>query len=173
MLGDDLVPGCQFVCTRAITIDAPPEAVWPWLVQVGFGKAGFYPNDLLDNAAHLSADRITDELQHPAVGDQVPMFTKVSDTTAFKIAAINSTESLLWVKPDSTLTWKLTAVGGRTRLVTRPRARYHLQRPTEALISVLVMELGDFPMIRKMLRGIKQRAERHAASTARRHKVLL
>jgi hypothetical protein len=42
MPGDDLVPGCQYSCTRAITIDAPPDAVWPWLVQVGFGKAGFY-----------------------------------------------------------------------------------------------------------------------------------
>jgi hypothetical protein len=48
---------------------AASEAVWPWLVQVGFGKAGFYSNDLLGNAAHLSADRITDELQHPQVGD--------------------------------------------------------------------------------------------------------
>ena len=174
MLGDDLVPGCQFVCTRAITIDAPPEAVWPWLVQVGFGKAGFYPNDLLDNAAHLSADRITDELQHPQVGDQVPMFTKVSDTTAFKIAAINSAESLLWVKPDSTLTWKLTAVGGRTRLVTRPRARHDWERPAEALISILVMELGDFPMIRKMLRRIKQRAAIYrprARGAAVRHQI--
>ena len=43
--------------------------MWPWLAQVGFGKAGFYSNDLLDNAAHLSADRITDELQHPQMGD--------------------------------------------------------------------------------------------------------
>lgn len=49
MPGDDLVPGCHYVCTRAITIGAPPEAVWPWLIQVGFGKAGFYSNDLLDN----------------------------------------------------------------------------------------------------------------------------
>ena len=56
--GDELVPGCQYRCTRAITIDAPPEEVWPWLAQVGFGKAGFYSNDLLDNVAHPSADRI-------------------------------------------------------------------------------------------------------------------
>jgi hypothetical protein len=162
--GDDLVPDCQFVATRAITIDAPPQAVWPWLAQVGFGKAGFYSNDLLDNAAHASADRIVDELQHPQVGDWVPMFNRVNDITAFKIAAINPPESLLWVKPDSTWTWKLTAVGGRTRLVTRTRARYRWTQPAGALVSVVLMEVGDFPMIRKMLRGIKQRAERHAAS---------
>lgn len=81
MPGDDLVPGCQYRCTRAITIDAPPTAVWPWLVQLGFGKAGFYSNDLLDNVAHPSADRILDEHQDPQVGDWVPMFRKVNDTT--------------------------------------------------------------------------------------------
>ena len=70
-------------------------------------------------------------------------------------------------------TWQLTAVGERTRPVTRTRARYHWERLAETRISVLLMELGDFPMIRKMLRGIKQRAERHAASSARRHDVLL
>ena len=58
-------------------------------MQLGFGKGGFDSNDLLDNAAHPSVDRIIDELQHPRVGDCVPTFTKVSDTTAFKIAAIN------------------------------------------------------------------------------------
>lgn len=88
MPGDELVPGCQYRCTRAITIDAPPEAVWPWLVQVGFGKAGFYSNDLLDNVARPSADRILDEFQDPKAGDWVPMFSKVNDTTAFKIASI-------------------------------------------------------------------------------------
>ena len=103
MPGDALVPGCQYQCTRAITIDAPPAAVWPWLVQVGFGKAGFYSNDLLDNVAHPSADRILDELQDPKVGDWVPMFSKVNGTTAFKIAAIKPAEELVWVKPDKHL----------------------------------------------------------------------
>src|SRR6266702_3453196 len=51
MPGDDLLPRAQFHPTRAITIDAPPAAVWPWLVQVGFVRAGFYSNDLLDNFA--------------------------------------------------------------------------------------------------------------------------
>jgi hypothetical protein len=71
MPGDELVPGCQYHCTRAITIDAPPAAVWRWLVQVGFGKAGFYSNDLLDNAGHPSADRVLDGFQHPEAGDWV------------------------------------------------------------------------------------------------------
>ena len=56
--GDALVPDAQFKATRAISIDAPPEAVWPWLVQVGCLRAGFNSNDLLDNLAHPSATTI-------------------------------------------------------------------------------------------------------------------
>lgn len=159
MPGDELVPGSQTFCTRAITIDAAPEAVWPWLVQVGFGRAGFYSNDLLDNVAHPSADRILEELQNPKVGDWVPMFSKVNDATAFRIAAIEPAEELVWVKPDSTWSWTLTDIGGRTRLVTRLRILYRWHRPADALMSLVLFEFGDFPMMRKMLRALKQRAE--------------
>ena len=128
-------------------------------MQVGFGKAGFYSNDLLDNVAHPSADRILDEFQDPKVGDWVPMFSKVNDTTAFKIAAIKPAEELVWVKPDSTWVWTLTDIGGRTRLVTRLRSLYRWHRPAGALMSLVLNEFGDFPMMRKMLRTLKQRAE--------------
>jgi hypothetical protein len=53
--GDSLQPHAQFKATRAISIDAPPDAVWPWLVQAGGGRAGWYSNDLLDNLGHPSA----------------------------------------------------------------------------------------------------------------------
>lgn len=166
MPGDELVPRAHVFGTRAITIDAPPEAVWPWLVQVGFGKAGFYSNDLLDNVAHPSADRILDEFQEPQVGDWVPMFSKVNDTTALRIASIKPAEELVWVKPDSTWVWTLTDVGGRTRLVTRLRILYPWHRPADALLSLVLFEFGDFPMMRKMLRTLKQRAEDEAAAKA-------
>ena len=159
MPGDELVPGSRVFCTRAITIDAPPKAVWPWLVQVGFGRAGFYSNDLLDNVARRSADRILAEFQNPKVGDWVPMFSRVNDTTAFKIAAIKPAEELVWVKPDSTWAWTLTDVGGQTRLVTRLRILYRWHRAAQALMSLVLFEFGDFPMMRKMLRTLKQRAE--------------
>jgi hypothetical protein len=159
MPGDELVPGSKIFCTRAITIGAPPEAVWPWLVQVGFGKAGFYANDLLDNIAHPSADRILDEFQDPKIGHWVPMSSKVNDTTAFKIAAIKPAQELVWLKPDSTWAWTLTDVGGRTRLVTRVRILHDWRRAADALLSLVLMEFGDFPMMRKMLRTLKQRAE--------------
>jgi hypothetical protein len=62
--GDDLFPNAQYRSTRAITIDAPPEAVWPWLVQVGSNRAGFYSDDLLDNLGRPSADSLLPEHQH-------------------------------------------------------------------------------------------------------------
>jgi hypothetical protein len=61
MPGDELVSEPSFNATRAITIDAPPEAVWPWLVQIGYGRAGWYSYDLLDNGARPSAERILPE----------------------------------------------------------------------------------------------------------------
>jgi hypothetical protein len=95
MPGDELVTEPSFNATRAITIDAPPEAVWPWLVQIGYGRAGFYSYDLFDNAARPSADRILLEHQQPQVGDWVPMASKVTETTAFKIRELEPNRSML------------------------------------------------------------------------------
>jgi hypothetical protein len=164
MPGDEVVPGAHVFCTRAITIDASPAAVWPWLVQVGFGKAGFYSYDLLDHVAHASADRILEEFQQPKVGDWVPMFNKVSEATAFRVAAIEPAAEVVWVKPDSTWAWTLTDVGGRTRLVTRLRIAYRWHRPAGALLSLVLLEFGDFPMMRKMLRTLRRRAEADAVA---------
>ena len=58
MPGDEIVPDASLTATRAITIAAPPEQVWPWIVQIGTGRAGFYSYDLFDNATRPSADRI-------------------------------------------------------------------------------------------------------------------
>jgi hypothetical protein len=160
MLGDEVVPGCQYACTRAVTVAAPPEAVWPWLVQVGFGKAGFYSNDLLDNVGHPSADHVLEEFQHPDVGDWVPMFNKVNEVTAFRMVVIEPPVHLLWVKPDSTWEWQLTEVDGQTRLVTRLRILYEWRRkPLGALASLVLNEHGDFAMMRRMLLTLKRRAE--------------
>jgi hypothetical protein len=164
--GDELVPGCQYTATRAITIAAPPEAVWPWLAQVGFGKAGFYSNDLLDNVGHPSAERILEEFQDPRIGDWVPMFSRVNDVTAFRVAALEAPRHLVWAKPDSTWAWRLSPAADGTRVVTRLRILYRWQQPSGALLSLLLNEFGDFPMMRTMLRTLRGRAERGRAEAA-------
>ena len=159
--GDDLLPRAQLRCTRAITIGAPPDAVWPWLVQAGCLHGGFYSNDLLDNLGRPSAREIVPELQHLEVGQWVPMSPGTpTATTAFKVDGFEVDRWLLWRKPDSTWVWALTAPGdGTTRLVTRVHAAYDWTKPASALLAVLLMEFGDFAMMRRMLHGIKGRAE--------------
>jgi proline iminopeptidase len=83
LAGDDLVPTPTAIETRGITIDAPPEAVWPWLVQMGFDRAGWYSYDRLD-ARGRSIDRIRPEYQTTAVGDILP----VSPANGFEVKVV-------------------------------------------------------------------------------------
>jgi hypothetical protein len=167
MPGDDLVARPPFCATRAITIDAPPHAVWPWLAQVGYGRAGFYSNDLLDNLAQPSATTILAQHQHLELGQWVSMSPTPSERTAFKVHGFKTPQWLLWAKPDSTWSWTLTPLNhDRTRLVTRIRATYDWTHPLGAAVGMVLLEFGDFAMIRRMLRGIKTRAEATHAATA-------
>jgi len=162
MAGDDLVSRASFTATRAITIEAPPENVWPWIVQMGYRRAGFYTYDLVDNDGYPSADTVLEEHQDIAVGDWAFNMNgllwvqlTLNESDAFKVKAFEKPTWLLWEKPDSTWSWLLTPDRqGRTRLVLRIRAR-----PAN-LFWTLFMELGDPPMARRMLLGIKERAER-------------
>jgi hypothetical protein len=90
-----------------------------------------------------------------------------TERTAFKVHSFELAEWLLWSKPDSTWAWRLTATGdGGTRLVTRIHAVYDWRNPLMGLLGVLLMEFGDFAMLRRMLRGIKARAESLVQDTA-------
>jgi hypothetical protein len=130
------------------------------LVQVGFGRAGFYSNDLLDNFARPSLREIDHKLQQLEVGQWVSMSPTPSERTAWKVDSFVQNEWLLWRKPDSTWSWVLRSLGGgRTRLVTRVHVRYDWSRPASAAVGLVLMELGDFAMMRRMLQAIKQRAE--------------
>ncbi len=161
MPGDELVPEPSFNATRATTINAPAEAVWPWTAQLGFGRAGWYSYDLFDNAGRPSAERILPEYQQPKIGDWIPMASKVNETTAFKITALEPNRWMLWEKPHSTWTWKLIPLeGGRTRLISRLKERYEWRAsPANALLTLILFEFGDFPMMRKLLLRVKRRAE--------------
>jgi uncharacterized protein YndB with AHSA1/START domain len=169
MPGDDLARRPQLRATRAVDIAAPPEVVWPWLVQMGaYTRAGWYSYDHVDNAGESSAERIVPELQHLAVGDVLPTS---HDGRGFTVERIEPGRSLVLAirQPDSvlSLTFALRPVAsGHTRLVTR--LRLHVETTVPGLSFLAVMDFGDFLMERRMLLGIKRRAESAAATSDRR-----
>jgi hypothetical protein len=167
--GDELVDHPSFQATRAISIQAPPEDVWPWLVQIGYGRAGFYAYDLLDNLGHgRSAERIRPELQHLEVGDWIPMAPNVNETTAFQVHSIEPNRWMVWRQPNSTWSWRLDPEGATgTRLIERLRVRYRFRSPL-IVSDLILMELGDFPMMRRQLLGLKRRAESARVESDRR-----
>jgi len=161
--GDDLIASPSFTVTRAITIDATPAQVWPWIVQIGNGRAGFYSYDLLDNLGRRSAERILPQWQAIEVGGLAapmsPFEHPPTPATAFVVAGFETNHWLLWSQKRSSWVWSLEPIAAdRTRLITRVRCAYNWPHPL-ALFSLLLMEIGDFPMMRKQLIGIKRRAE--------------
>jgi hypothetical protein len=163
MSGDELCPRPHLNATRAVTIAAEPEDIWPWLVQWGWNRAGFYSYDLLDNLGRPSARHILPQFQHLAVGDWVPMSGKITPYTAYKVAALEPNRRMLWRKPGGTWLWLLEPDGaGHTRLITRMRSRYSWAKPA-IVTELILMEIGDPLMMRKCLLGIKSRAEDLAA----------
>ncbi len=166
MPGDDLVPSAQFTANRAIEINAPPAEIWPWLVQVGFGRAGFYSYDLLDNLGRRSAEVILPEWQDVHVGDlAAPMANPATEATSFTVHSVETDRHLVWAKPDSTWVWVLDPLdsGRRTRLRVRLKQRYDWRRPGALALTVILSEFGDFFMMRRMLVGIRRRAEAGAS----------
>ena len=152
---DDLVTRPTFDATRAITLEAPPEQVWPWLVQIGLTRAGWYSYDLLDNLGRPSAREIIPDLQNLRPGDIVPMSPDGKQGMA--VLSVDAPTSMVWGEPGGTTwAWQLdeTDTGG-TRLVTRVRSRYLWFSPSIAF-SMLV-EFGDIWMMRKMLLNLRER----------------
>lgn len=159
--GDGLVSSPTFNATRAISIGVPPEQVWPWLVQVGVRRAGWYSYDLLDNLGRPSARRIVPEWQHLAPGDVVPM--SPDGKQGIEVYSLEYPHSMIWGTPgDTTWVWQLdTQSDGTTRLITRIRSRIRWT-PMSIAFSAL-LEVADFWMIRKMLTGLRERAENGGA----------
>ena len=151
MPGDDLISGVDSA-TRAITIHASVEDVWPWLMQLGYSRAGWYSYDWIDNDFHRSADHIVPEYQSLSVGDRILM----APGMGLSVVAIDPFNALVCLMDDGSASWCLALYEGEaTRLVSRWRPR--LKVP---LVARAIIEPGAFIMEQKMLRTIRDRVER-------------
>ena len=153
MPGDELVDSPSFNATRAVTVNAPAERIWPWIVQMGYKRAGFYSWDVLDNDGIPSSERILPEYQDLEVGDWMPL----SDDADAEVVALEPNRQLLLVfQSDGAATWAwgLYEIDAeRTRLVSRLRWR----APNR--LSQFTLDAFEIIMMRKCLLGIKHRAE--------------
>jgi hypothetical protein len=170
--GDEIVSDPMWQSTRAITIDAPPKQVWPWIVQMGFPshRAGWYTPHWLDRLTfgieQRSAGHIVPELQQLVVGDRIPDSDDFS--TFFTVAAVEPPHALVLhstrhvIRPIRTIdfSWAFAIreiAPGKSRLFIRARTNY---TPRWAVPFVeLVVGPADFVNAGAMLRGIKQRVE--------------
>jgi hypothetical protein len=172
--GDDLLAAPDLTATRAITVRASSGEVWPWIAQLGQGRAGLYSYDFLENLIGCrihSADRIVPEWQALEVGDQVKLHPEVP----LEVAVVEARGALVLrggvpmgnTPPPYDFTWAFVLreqPDGTTRLLARERYAY-----TKKWAALLVepVEAVSFVMSQKMLRGIRDRAERQATSMGR------
>ena len=190
---DAIIPEPIFASTHAITIDAPPEQVWPWIAQMGAGRAGWYSWDAIDNGGTPSATSIRPALQTVVCGDVMPAIPGAKD--AFVVAAVDPPRDLVLTVPDgrggNAVAWEHLLdplPGGRTRLIVRGRASSHwldlaratpptghrrifIERAYAALatlprpVLIAFASLGHRIMEARHLRGIQRRS---TAASARR-----
>jgi uncharacterized protein YndB with AHSA1/START domain len=178
MPGDALVAAAGTVSTRAVTIEAPVEQVWPWLVQFGQGRGGLYSYDWAERLAGVdvvNADRVLPEHQRIAVGDLIWVTQDgYPAKLVFVVAEVVPPRSLVLaftedprpgvVPPRTGWTWSFTLTPdgpSRTRLVLRSRNEPFPNAVARGATAGLIDPI-DFVMSRKTLLGIKERAERLA-----------
>ena len=165
--GDELLEEADGVATRAITINAPAAAVWPWIAQMGPApRGGAYTYDWIENLLRLdmhSVDRVLPEYQYPKVGD-----TLGYGKNRMRIERVDPQQVLATRSQDGNWVWSfiLREQDGNTRLISRNRFRLP---SLTAKIAMLPMEPASLVMERKMLHGIKQRAENLAAQQGGQH----
>ena len=170
MPGDDEIKSPMSVSTNAVSIGARAADIWPWLVQMGYRRGGMYSYDRIDRFLGIldapSANRIIPEFQHLEVGDVIPM----GKPPSWPVKAIEPNRLLLIVIREQgvEVTWCFMldeTDDKQTRLVLRVRTR--LAMTPMLFLSLPIMYPGQYLMIRKMLLGIKQRAESLAGSNAK------
>ena len=163
MPGDEVLELPTFNATRAVTIEATPEEIWPWIIQIGYRRAGFYSYDVLDNDGIPSAERILPEYQTLTIGDLIPL----SKTADVRVTELDPPRFMVLVFEvegtwtDATWVWGLYPEdASHTRLVTRLRA------DARGVRSRIFLDLGEIIMMRKCMLGIKRRAERGQTTDA-------
>ncbi|MCZ2812090.1 hypothetical protein O2W15_11655 [Modestobacter sp. VKM Ac-2979] len=174
--GDDFVPEPAEQTTLAVSIDAPAERIWAWLVQIGQDRGGMYSYDVLENLVGLdihSAEEIRDEWQHLAVGDHVVVvpegFGPMPDGYSFTVALADPGRALVLRQSPPEHPWNgvwsfhvVPRRDGGCRLLSRMRTEVQPQRGLR--IATRVLEPVTLVMTRRMLQGIKERAERPAVA---------
>lgn len=172
--GDELVPDADLETTRAITVAAPPNRVWPWLVQMGQGRGGLYTYEWIENALGAqihNVDRIDPDLQKLEIGDHIRLTPEIYlgrvPGQFYRVEEIRPENALvmLQVLPTGAFSsWGFILRprdGNRTRLIVRSRtsapAGFAARWARE--LELVLLEPGYFVMERGMLRGIKRRAE--------------
>ena len=158
LAGDDLVPDAKLRWTHGVTIRARPADVWPWLVQMGCRRAGWYSYDRLDNGGTPSAHRIVGDLQQVEAGDIFPMTPAADD--GFVVRVVEPERALVLGDPTGSATWVFVLAPldeTTTRLVTRVRARF--ERFVLGLLFSLVWRPIHFGMQRRQLLTLKRLVE--------------
>ncbi len=153
--GDDLVPQPLFNATRAMTIAAPPERVWPWVAQIGGPNVGWYSYDVIDHGGRESAARVLPGGEH-ARGDLIQFGQ--DKKKGFYVQDVRRGEWMLYTAAAGRLSWVFSLAPldeTHTRLVSRIRMRGSSVSP----VAYAALDVGDFVMLRQMLNGIRDRAE--------------
>ena len=166
--GDELLADPGLVTTRAITVHAPAGAIWPWLAQMGSGRGGAYSYDWIENLLGLnmhSAGEILSEFQDIKVGDELPLGRPGA---VMRVEVADPPRALAVRSTDQNWAWlfALLPEGDSTRLISRNRIAVKALSPASRLFYLLFMEPGSLVMERKMLLGIKRRAEQGEYATA-------
>ncbi|MDX6334776.1 MAG: hypothetical protein QOG05_2116 [Streptosporangiaceae bacterium] len=159
--GDELLADAGIVSTRAVSVDAPPSSIWPWLVQMGPGRGGAYTYDWAENLMGLgmhSADEILPQYQDLKVGDAQRLGAR---GPVLRVAELEPERSLVFRSDDGNWVWAFSVVpnGTGSRLISRNRIATADASPLARALNTYLMEPGSLIMERKMLLSIKQRAE--------------
>ena len=169
--GDDFVPSPTWSYTYGVGVDAPPDAVWPWIAQIGQGRGGFYTYQMLENLVGCritNTTRILPEFQHPAVGDEIRLHPS---GPPMRIGIVDPPDALVLVGSPAEVggdgTWGMSTwqfivrerPDGGSRFLTRGRYDHSEDWKGRLAFGSLLIEPISFVMSRRMMLEIKRLAE--------------